>query len=101
MGGRVVARRTRPLPLVCRVVGVWSKPPGTGGEEETFRSELRAWLAAHLPAEPVPDAEQERHRFLRAWQRALAADRWVGIHWPCEYGGRAATLPEQIIYTEE
>ena len=71
------------------------------GEEEAFRRELRAWLAAHLPSEPVPDAEQDRHRFLRDWQRALAAERWVGIHWPREYGGRAATLREQIVYTEE
>ena len=71
------------------------------GEEEAFRTELRGWLAAHLPAEPVPDADEERHRFLRAWQRSLAAGRWVGIHWPREYGGRGATLKEQIIYTEE
>jgi len=70
-------------------------------EEETFRTELRAWLAAHLPSEPVPDAEKDRHRFLRAWQRTLADGGWVGIHWPREYGGRAATLEEQIIYTEE
>ena len=71
------------------------------GEGEAFRTELRAWLAAHLPSEPVPDAEADRHRFLRAWQRSLAAGDWVGIHWPREYGGRAATLQEQIIYTEE
>jgi len=71
------------------------------GEEEAFRTELRAWLAAHLPSEPVPVADEERHRFLRAWQRSLAAGRWVGIHWPREYGGRGATLKEQVIYTEE
>ena len=70
-------------------------------EEETFRTELRAWLAAHVPSEPVPDGEKDRHRFLRAWQRTLADGGWVGIHWPREYGGRAATLEEQIIYTEE
>jgi len=71
------------------------------GEAEAFRTELRAWLAAHLPSEPVPAADEERHRFLRAWQRSLAAGRWVGIHWPREYGGRGATLKEQVIYTEE
>ena len=27
--------------------------------------------------------------FGRRWQAELAADRWVGIHWPDEYGGRA------------
>ena len=71
------------------------------GEDEAFRSELCTWLAAHLPAEAVPEAEAERHRFLRAWQRTLAAGRWVGVHWPREHGGRAASLQEQIIYTEE
>ena len=71
------------------------------GEDEAFRSELCAWLAAHLPAEAVPEAEAERHRFLRAWQRTLAAGGWVGVHWPREHGGRAASLQEQIIYTEE
>ncbi len=71
------------------------------GEEEAFRSELSAWLGAHLPSEPVPAAEEERHRFQRTWQRSLAVGRWVGIHWPREYGGRGATLKEQIIYTEE
>src|SRR5277367_6423621 len=26
---------------------------------------------------------------------------WVGISWPKEYGGRGATLTQQIIYNEE
>jgi alkylation response protein AidB-like acyl-CoA dehydrogenase len=69
--------------------------------EEAFRDELRAWLAAHLPRERVPDDEEERRRFQRAWQRELAADGWVGIQWPREHGGRAASLAEQVIYTEE
>src|SRR2546425_11827027 len=63
-GRRVVACGTRRLPPVCRAAEVWSKPCVTvfafaySGEEEAFRTELRAWLAAHLPAEPVPDAEE-------------------------------------------
>jgi len=70
-------------------------------QEEAFRQELRAWLAANLPAERVPDDEDARREFQRAWQRRLAADRWVGIQWPREHGGRGATLKEQIIFTEE
>src|SRR6185503_4296596 len=70
-------------------------------EEETFRSELRTWLAANVPAEPVPDDEDARRVFQRAWQRKLAAAGYVGIHWPKAHGGRGATLNEQIIFTEE
>lgn len=69
--------------------------------EEAFRGELRAWLASHAPAGPVPEEERARLAFQRAWQRELAAGGWVGVHWPRAFGGRAATLKEQVIYTEE
>ena len=69
--------------------------------EEAFRDELRAWLAAHAPRESPPEDDAERRRFQRAWQRELAGGGWVGIQWPREYGGRAAGLNEQIIFTEE
>jgi alkylation response protein AidB-like acyl-CoA dehydrogenase len=38
---------------------------------------------------------------LRAWQRTLCADGWVGVHWPREYGGRGATYSQVAIYNEE
>ena len=74
---------------------------GYSAADEAFRAELRAWLAAHLPPGPVPDDEEERRRFQRAWQRELAGGRWVGVQWPREWGGRAATLEQQIVFTEE
>jgi alkylation response protein AidB-like acyl-CoA dehydrogenase len=70
-------------------------------EEEAFRQELRAWLERNLPRERVPDDEDARREFQRAWQRRLASGRWVGIHWPREHGGRDASLNEQIVFTEE
>jgi len=70
---------------------------------EAFRTELRAWLAANVPGDLQSSAaalpEPERVRRLRAWQQHLAAARWIAIHWPVEYGGRAAGIPEQIAYT--
>ncbi len=69
--------------------------------QEAFRTELRDWLGAHLPADRPPDDEDERRVFQRAWQRELAAGGWVGIQWPREHGGRGASLEEQIIFTEE
>jgi alkylation response protein AidB-like acyl-CoA dehydrogenase len=76
-------------------------------EEEAFRQELRGWLAENLPAGwrdgqgKLPDDDVERREFQRDWQSRLARSRWIGIQWPREYGGRDATLKQQIIYTEE
>ncbi len=73
---------------------------------DEFRNELRSWLAANVSDDLRPERvaaldEAERVRRLRAWQATLAAARWVGITWPAEYGGRGASIPEQIAYTEE
>jgi alkylation response protein AidB-like acyl-CoA dehydrogenase len=82
--------------------------PGTMPEQdlEAFRAELRAWLEQNVPADLGPEqaaslSDDERVRRLRAWQRTLAEARWVGITWPREYGGRDASIPEQIVYVEE
>ena len=72
-----------------------------GSADDAFRAELRAWLTEHPPpavevAETLAEAEQ-----LRAWQRTLHADGWVGVHWPAEHGGRGASLTQIAIYNEE
>ena len=72
-----------------------------GPEDEAFRDELRAWLAAHLPKERVPDDDEARRVFQREWQKTLADGGWVGVQWPRAYGGRDATLVQQVIFTEE
>jgi alkylation response protein AidB-like acyl-CoA dehydrogenase len=71
-----------------------------------FRSELRSWLKNNLDPDlradrvaQLPDGE--RVAVLRRWQARLAADRWVAITWPRAYGGRDATIAEQIAYVEE
>jgi alkylation response protein AidB-like acyl-CoA dehydrogenase len=80
----------------------FSYPP----EVEQFRSELRDWLSANLTAELIAarqptgrdDAAFER---LRAWNRTMADAGWAAVSWPREYGGRGATVLEQLVYTEE
>jgi alkylation response protein AidB-like acyl-CoA dehydrogenase len=75
--------------------------------EEAFRQELRAWLAANIPARWASGELQEFETladevaFLRTWQRRLAEGGWVGIHWPKDYGGRGATVVENYIFQEE
>lgn len=75
-------------------------------EEHAFRDELRQWLEAHIP-EDWPD-EDERDvnvthygERLKGWQQTLGQAGWAAISWPKEYGGRAATIMEQVIYSEE
>jgi alkylation response protein AidB-like acyl-CoA dehydrogenase len=63
-------------------------------DDERFRRNLRAWLAAHRPArqERVPHDDAslaDEVDFLRAWQRQLWEAGYVGLLWPREYGGAA------------
>src|SRR5262249_47625867 len=77
-----------------------------GERMDGLRQEVRAWLQANVPDRLRPEnaarlRDEERIRGLRAWQEQLADARWVGIHWPREFGGRDAGIPEQIAYVEE
>ena len=73
----------------------WSEP------EEAFRAEARGWLAANVPRGlPSGDTRAGFAAHL-AWERALFAARWSAVSWPREYGGRAATLWEWLIFEEE
>ncbi len=71
-------------------------------EEEAFRREARAWLEANKPAADERGEEpRQRAEFDRRWQRAMFDAGWAGINWPTEYGGRGASLMEQVIWYEE
>ena len=69
--------------------------------EQAFRSELRAWLAANVPREPLPETLEAEAAYLTAWQRALYDAGWAAVHWPRQYGGRSASLTEAAIFQEE
>jgi len=84
-------------------------------EDEAFRTELTDWLDENLDkfladwptGEDAEDAAgpgaggilgaMERRR---AWQRKLNEGRWAAITWPEEWGGRAATVTQNVIYSE-
>jgi alkylation response protein AidB-like acyl-CoA dehydrogenase len=76
-------------------------------DEGRLRGEVRAFLQSALPAgwgTPAyrePETPGEQVAFARAWQRALHGGGWAGITWPREYGGRGASIVEQLIYNEE
>ncbi|MER6009113.1 acyl-CoA dehydrogenase family protein [Streptomyces bluensis] len=70
--------------------------------DEAFRAEARAWLDAHVPAEPLPSLEtEEGFAAHRAWEAELAADRWSVVSWPEEYGGRGADIFRWLVFEEE
>src|SRR3954464_376028 len=71
-------------------------------DEDTFRDDLRSWLAENPPPAVAGfPATPEHAKQVRDWQRTLHAGRWGGIHWPVEYGGRGASPPQIAIYNEE
>jgi alkylation response protein AidB-like acyl-CoA dehydrogenase len=80
----------------------FSYPP----EVEQFREELRGWLAAHLTEDVVAAGRRrardpETFEQLRAWDAMLADAGWGAVSWPREYGGRGASVLEQLAYAEE
>ena len=70
-------------------------------EEEAFALEVREWLAAHLEVPPSFASLDDEITWGREWQAKLAADRWIGIHWPVEYGGRGASPVQVAIFNME
>ncbi len=78
-------------------------------DDEAFRRELRTWLEANTPKDLKPrgdidmlheESPDDWKRRL-VWHRKMHAAGWVGISWPKEYGGRGATMMQQLIYNEE
>jgi len=77
-------------------------------EDESFRKEVRTWMADHLVGEYAAlggrgGSGDETFGFetrLR-WERELAAGGWTCLGWPVEYGGRGASVAQQVVFNEE
>ncbi|WP_372433182.1 acyl-CoA dehydrogenase family protein [Antrihabitans stalagmiti] len=81
---------------------------GRTDDDELFATSIRTWLADNLTGEFAklrglggPGREHEGYDERLAWDRHLAAAGWTCLGWPTEYGGRAATLEQQVIFHEE
>ncbi|GAB4582791.1 acyl-CoA dehydrogenase family protein [Nocardia sp. IFM 10818] len=77
-------------------------------DEANFRSEVREWLAENLNGQfrelrglGGPGREHEAFDERLEWDRALAAAGLTCLGWPREWGGRDATLRQQVIFHEE
>ncbi|MFR9731211.1 acyl-CoA dehydrogenase family protein [Saccharopolyspora sp. MS10] len=76
--------------------------------EAAFRREVREWLGDHLTGDFAaarglggPGREHEAFELRLAWDRRLAEGGWTCLGWPEEFGGRGATLAEQVVFHEE
>jgi alkylation response protein AidB-like acyl-CoA dehydrogenase len=75
-------------------------------EDQAFREELRSWLQANLgtfesEVEMSDQGLSRQYARRRAWQKRMAEGGWAAINWPPEWGGRSATLMQNVIYSEE
>ena len=77
-------------------------------ELDAFRAEARDWLVPALEGEfrgvrgrGGPGDEHALFEERLAWEKALGAAGWTCLQWPKEYGGRNASLLEQVVFYEE
>ena len=73
--------------------------------EVAFRAEAADWLRGQLSGD-FADLCGETNRVCApdrrlAWEQRLGEARWGVIAWPEAYGGRDATIAEQVIFAEE
>jgi alkylation response protein AidB-like acyl-CoA dehydrogenase len=76
--------------------------------DESFRTEVVEWLAANLCGEfetvryrGGPGDEHSYVEERKAWEQKLHEGGWTGLGWPVEYGGRGASVEQQVIFNEE
>lgn len=71
-------------------------------EQQAFRAEVRAWMEAHVPKEPLVTLEcREGYDQHVEWERTLASGNWGMVTWPEQFGGRGLDLIQWLIFEEE
>jgi alkylation response protein AidB-like acyl-CoA dehydrogenase len=73
-------------------------------QEESFRAEVRAFLAAELPADlrdKVNLGRRMRKDDLVRWQKILHRRGWGAGMWPKRFGGAGWSVVQQHIFDEE
>jgi alkylation response protein AidB-like acyl-CoA dehydrogenase len=76
--------------------------------DTAFRAEVREFLASAVVGEFAAlggrgGSGDETYGFETRlkWERVLADAGWTCLGWPTEYGGRGASMSEQVIFNEE
>ena len=78
---------------------------GFSTQEELFRAECADWLTAQMAGEfadikGIASLTEKAER-RKEWEQHLGVHKWSCIGWPPEWGGRGASLAEQVIFAEE
>ncbi|MYH68387.1 MAG: acyl-CoA dehydrogenase [Dehalococcoidia bacterium] len=77
---------------------------------ESFRDEVRRFIADELPSEEERqeralrggfETVQEEYDYTMGFQKKLADRDWLAMAWPEEYGGGGASHMRQLVYNEE
>ena len=73
-------------------------------EQQAFRADIRAWVAANLPqdiAHKVHNGLRQSRDDMQRWARILGAKGWLGYAWPQEFGGPGWDAIERHLFEEE
>jgi alkylation response protein AidB-like acyl-CoA dehydrogenase len=76
-------------------------------ELRSFQEEVRTWLDEHLVGEFAEHRgvgfswDDAAWDVRLAWDKELSAGGWLCIGWPKEYGGREASIDEQLVFQLE
>ena len=77
---------------------------------ESFRDEVRQFIADELPSEEERqeralrggfETVEEEYDYTMGFQKKLADRDWLAMAWPEEYGGGGASHMRQLVYNEE
>jgi alkylation response protein AidB-like acyl-CoA dehydrogenase len=70
-------------------------------EEQSFRSELRGWIARSAPREAVPVDADARAAFLNDWHLELHRAGYIGLSFPQDCGGHGKPEIYEAILNDE
>ncbi len=73
-------------------------------EEQKFREDIRAWVAASLPASishKVHNALDLTREDQQNWGKILGKKGWLGYGWPKEFGGPGWNAVQRHLFEEE